>query len=85
MNVTLNCVRLRTLKRADMNTFDILCTRISTSMFKDIVCDIQITLNQYGEFLDHQNVEARSRCLAPVSISIILHSLAFYFVAHAYY
>ena len=59
-------------------------------MFKDIVYDIQIALNQYGEPLDHQNVEARSRCLAPVrssqlSLRIPSYSLAFYFVAHAYY
>ncbi len=50
-------------------------------MFKNIVYDIQIALNQYGEPLDHQNEEARSRCLAPVSSRLsfgFLHSLAFY-------
>ena len=57
------------LAGTDMKTFDILRARIPTSMFKDIVYDIQIALNEYG---DHRNVESRSRCLAPVSISITL-------------
>ena len=52
---------------ADMKTFDIHRARIPTSMFKDIVMDLQIAMNQYGEPLDHKNEEARSRFLAPVS------------------
>ena len=57
-----------------MKTFDIHRARIPTSMFKGIVYDIQTAVNQYGEPLDHQNEEARSRCLAPVSS----HSLALF-------
>ena len=53
-----------------MKTFEIHRARIPTSMFKEIVNDLDIAMYQYGEPLDHNNVEARSRCFAPVSAQI---------------
>ena len=54
----------------DMKTFKIYRARIPTSLFKEIVEDIDIAMNQYGEPVDHNNEEARSRCLAPVRAHI---------------
>ena len=54
----------------DMKTFEIHRARIPTSMFKEIVGDLDMAMYQYGEPLDHDNEEARSRCLAPVSAQI---------------
>ena len=51
----------------DMQTFDVHRARIPTALFKAIVEDLGIVMNQYGEPRDHQNEEARSRFLAPVS------------------
>jgi hypothetical protein len=42
-------------------------------MFKEIVQDLEIGMNQYGEPLNHSNMEARSRFLAPVSARYIPH------------
>jgi len=53
-----------------MKTFEIHRARIPTSMFKEIVGDLDMAMYQYGEPLDHANEEARSRCLAPVSSNI---------------
>lgn len=53
-----------------MKTFEIHRARIPTFLFKEIVEDIDIAMNQYGEPVDHNNVEARSRCLVPVSAHI---------------
>ena len=55
-----------------MKTFEIHRARIPTCMFKKIVEDVDIAMYQYGEPLDHNNVEAGSRCLAPVSAQIYL-------------
>ena len=56
-----------TLGGRDMKTFDIHRARIPTSLFKEIVQDLEIVMKQYGEPLDHKNAAARSRFLAPVS------------------
>ena len=55
------------LKGNDMQTFDVHRARIPTALFKEIVEDLGIAMNQYGEPRDHKNEEARSRFLAPVS------------------
>ena len=55
------------LKGNDMHTFDIHRARIPTPLFKAIVEDLGIVMNQYGEPRDHKNEAARSRFLAPVS------------------
>jgi hypothetical protein len=52
---------------ADMKMFNIYRARIPTSLFKEIVKDLEIVMNQYGDHSDHENVEARSGLLAPVS------------------
>jgi len=54
---------------SDMQTFDIRRARIPTSLFKDIVQDLEISMKQYGEPNEQANEEARSRCLAPVSMA----------------
>ena len=51
----------------DMPTFNIHRARIPSSLFKDIIGDIQIIMKQYGEPIRHKNEAARSRFLAPVS------------------
>jgi hypothetical protein len=51
----------------DMPTFDIYRARIPSSLFKDIIGDLQVIMKQYGEPARHKNEEARSRFLAPVS------------------
>ena len=51
----------------DMPAFEIHRARIPTSIFKSIVEDLDIVMNQYGDPRDHKNEEARSRFLAPVS------------------
>ena len=58
------------LEGRDMKTFEIYRARIPTSLFKEIVEDLDIAMNQYGEPYYHNNEEARSRCLAPVSAHI---------------
>ena len=55
------------LKGNDMQAFDIHRARIPTSLFKAMVEDLDVVMNQYGEPRDHKNEEARSRFLAPVS------------------
>jgi len=50
----------------DMETFEIHRARIPTSLFKEIVQDIEIVMKQYGEPVQHKNEEARSRFLAPL-------------------
>ena len=55
------------LKGNDMQVFDIHRARIPTALFKAIVEDLGIVMNQYGEPRDHKNEAARSRFLAPVS------------------
>jgi hypothetical protein len=58
----------------DVTKFDIHRARIPTSMFKDIVKDLEIIMKQYGLPNLHKNEEARARFLAPVSPrSIIPH------------
>lgn len=47
----------------DMPTFDIHRARIPTSLFKDIIGDLQVIMKQYGEPARHKNEEARSRFL----------------------
>ena len=51
----------------DMHTFDIHRAHIPSSLFKDIIGDLQVIMKQYGEPVRHKNEEARSRFLAPVS------------------
>ena len=51
----------------DMQTFDIHRARILSSLFKDIIGDLQVVMKHYGEPARHKNEEARSRFLAPVS------------------
>jgi len=55
-----------TLAGYDMPTFGIHRARIPTYLFKSIVGDLEIVMNQYGEPRGHKNEEARSRFLAPV-------------------
>jgi hypothetical protein len=64
----------------DMKTFNIYCAWISTSLFKEIVEDLEVTMNHYGEPLNHKNVETKSRFIAPVSafISPVLFYSYFY-------
>jgi hypothetical protein len=64
-----------------MTTFEIARARIPTSMFEAIVGDLDIIMNQYGDPVDHDNEEARSRCLAPVSAHFIPRPI---FAAHSY-
>ena len=52
-----------------MKTFHNHRARIPTSLFKDIVADLEVTMKQYGEPVQHENEEARSTFLAPVSDS----------------
>jgi len=54
------------LKGNDMQAFDIHRARIPTSLFKAMVEDLGVVMNQYGEPRDHKNEEARSRFLAPL-------------------
>jgi len=63
-----------------MKTFEIRRARIPTSMFKEIVGDLDVTMNQYGDPVQHSNEEARSMCLAPVSAHSIPRSI---FAAHS--
>jgi hypothetical protein len=56
-----------TVSTRDMKTFEVYRARIPTPLFKAIVKDITIIMNQYREPMDHKNAEARSRFLAPVS------------------
>ena len=52
----------------DAPTFPLHRARLPTSLFKEIVQDVQLIMKQYGPPVDHQNEEARSRFLVPVSI-----------------
>jgi hypothetical protein len=58
----------------DAPTFQLNRARLPTALFKEIVQDIQIIMKQYGPPIDHQNVEARSRFLAPVGIHVTITS-----------
>jgi hypothetical protein len=60
------------LRGADMKTFEVHRARIPTSLFKAIVEDISLIMKQYGESIDHKNVEARTRYLAPVGTKLYL-------------
>ncbi|KAK2467391.1 hypothetical protein APHAL10511_000626 [Amanita phalloides] len=55
-----------TLAGNDMPQFFIHRARIPTRLFKDIVSDLEVIMNQYGEPVNHKNEEARSRFLAPL-------------------
>ncbi|KAF8806804.1 hypothetical protein BYT27DRAFT_6609038 [Phlegmacium glaucopus] len=55
----------------DMPTFDICRARIPNSLFREIISDIQMMLNQYGEPDSHKNEEARSRFLSPLFNRIV--------------
>jgi len=55
-----------TLSFRDVSTFQLHRARIPTSLFKEIVEDMQIAMHQYGPPIDHKNVQARSRFLAPI-------------------
>jgi hypothetical protein len=55
----------------DMQTFNIHRARIPTSLFKQIVADLQIVMYQFGDPQEHVNEEARSRFIAPVSCTRI--------------
>lgn len=54
----------------DAPTFEIDRARIPTSMFKEIIWDMQVALNQYGPPIEHQNEEARSRVLSTVRVPL---------------
>ena len=56
-----------TLTGNDMPQFFIHRARIPTRLFKGIVLDLEVIMNQYGEPVNHKNMEARSRFLTPVS------------------
>lgn len=56
------------LQLRDATSFTVYRARIPTVLFKNIVQDIEIVMKQYGPPIDHQNVEARSIFLAPVSV-----------------
>jgi hypothetical protein len=56
-----------TLSGNDITEFNIYRARIPTALFKAIVEDLDIVMNQYGGPHDHKIEEARSRFLAPVS------------------
>lgn len=53
-------------KMRDADEFTVVRARIPSSLFREIVSDIHISLNQYGPSADHETEEARSRLLAPV-------------------
>jgi hypothetical protein len=64
----------------DMTTFNLYRARMPTSLFKKIIQNLETQLKEYGEPNDHENEEARSRYLAPVSaqrqppvLSLTLH------------
>jgi len=65
----------------DMKTFHIHRARIPTSLFKEIVADLEMTMKQYGEPIQHENEEARSRFLAPVSDSFLPNAVALTFLS----
>lgn len=54
----------------DAPTFEIDRARIPTSMFKQIIWDMQVALNQYGPPIEHQNEETRSRVLSTVQVPL---------------
>lgn len=51
----------------DTLTFKLPRVPMPTSIFKDIIGDLHVALNQYGPHDDRRNEEARSRFIAPVS------------------
>lgn len=52
----------------DAPTFDVDRARIPTPLFKLIVGDMHLALNQYGPPREHHGEEARSRFTAPVHL-----------------
>ena len=56
----------------DMPQFYIHRARLPTRLFKEILSDLEVIMNQYGEPVNHKNEEARSRFLAPVSPSVCM-------------
>jgi len=69
--VGLDCM----LASYDMPTFKIHHACIPTSLFKLIVGDLEIVMNQYREPRNHKNEEARSRLLAPVCSKVSFTAL----------
>jgi hypothetical protein len=55
-------------KFRDVSNFELHRARIPTSLFQDIVRDMEVMMQQYGPPDGHQNEEARSRFLAPVCV-----------------
>ena len=57
-------------KLCDAEIFKVYRARIPTTLFKEIVQDIEIAMKQYGPPMEQEpdNEEARSRFLAPVSV-----------------
>ena len=70
--VSLDCM----LASYDMPTFKIHRACIPTSLFKLIVGDLEIVMNQYREPRDHKNEEARLRLLAPVCSKVSFTALS---------
>lgn len=56
------------LNLRDAPKFQFTRARLPTFVFKEIVQDMQLVMKQYGPPIEHNNVEARSRFLAPVGI-----------------
>jgi hypothetical protein len=61
-------------------TFDLNRSRIPTSLFKDIVEDMDVLLPQYGNLRDHVTEDARSRFLSPVRIILKTTTALFKFI-----
>lgn len=52
----------------DAKVFNVFRARIPTSLLKEILGDLHISINQYGPAEDHQTEESRIRFIAPVCI-----------------
>lgn len=62
------------LRGNDITASTIYRARIPTPLFKAMVEDLGIVIDQYGGFCEHNNEEARSRFLAPVSAQSAFYS-----------
>lgn len=52
----------------DAPTFSLSPAHITTDLFKKIVGDLHVVLNQYGPPQEHTTLEAKSKFIAPVSV-----------------
>lgn len=56
----------------DVSPFLISRARIPNDLFARIVDDIQVMVNNYGPYREHENDEATSRAIAPVRLSLVI-------------